>query len=233
MRVLVAGATGFIGSHLIDALLAAGYEVTAAARNAERLTAQFAGITAISMDFTRSLQSADWQGHLDNVDVVINAVGIIAESGAQRFDTLHIEFPRMLFKVCELAGVKRIIQISALGAEADAVSHYHLSKHSADNYLRSLDIESVIVKPSLVFGARGKSTEFFRALAAQPLQVLLAHGDQQVQPIYIDDFVAMLVRLAGAQADAGDREAARATVTRVIERDAGNIAARALARQLR
>lgn len=195
MRVLVTGASGFIGSHLVEALLLNNHEVTAVARNTDALAARFGAARFINMDFTKPLQPEDWQLHLRGVDVVINTVGIITEAGSQRFDTLHIEFPRLLFKACELAGVKRAIQISALGAASTATSRYHLSKHTADSELRSLAIESVIVKPSLVFGVRGKSTEFFRALAAQPVQVLIDHGNQQVQPIYIDDLVAILVRL--------------------------------------
>src|SRR5688572_30511387 len=159
MRVLVSGATGFIGSHLIDALLANGHEVIAAARNTHKLADRFMGVTVIELDFTAPLQPKDLQAHLVNVDVVINTVGIIAETTTQSFRMLHGEFPRILFKACELAGVKRVIHISALGAEVDAKSRYHASKYIADSYLRTLNIQSVIVKPSLVFGARGKSTE--------------------------------------------------------------------------
>jgi uncharacterized protein YbjT (DUF2867 family) len=151
------------------------------------------------MDFSRPLEPEAWLVHLREVDVVINTVGIIAEAGTQTFNTLHIEFPRMLFKACELAGVRRIIQISALGAEAGASSHYHLSKHAADTFLLGLNVEKVIVKPSLVFGAGGKSTIFFRAMAAQPVQMLIDHGKQPVQPIHIDDMVAALVRLTFAE----------------------------------
>src|SRR5688572_18509953 len=113
MRVLVTGATGFIGSHLVEALLEKGCEVVACARNTEAVTAKFPNVTAVKMDFSRPLEPEEWLAHLRNVNVVINTVGIIAEAGAQTFNTLHIEFPRMLFRACELAGVQRVIQISA------------------------------------------------------------------------------------------------------------------------
>ncbi len=195
MRVLITGATGFIGGHLVDALLTSGYEVTAVSRELLELTARFPRARSIGLDVTAHLHPEDWQAHLLDIDVVINAVGIIAETRTQSFEILHYEFPRVLFKACELAGVKRVIQISALGAEANAASRYHASKYDADSYLRALNVRSVIVKPSLVFGAQGKSTEFFRALAAQPVQFLIGQGNQMVQPIHIDDLVAMLVRL--------------------------------------
>lgn len=199
MRVLVTGATGFIGSHLIEALLERGFQVSGCTRNTDVLTARFPAVAAIQMDFAQPPTIKQWVEHLADVQVVINTVGIIAETGTQTFDALHVEFPRTLFEACASAGVGRVIQLSALGAEPNAATDYFRSKHAADVHLRSLAIEKIIVKPSLVFGAGGKSMEFFSALAAQPIQVLMNHGNQAVQPIHIDDLVAALVILTAQQ----------------------------------
>src|SRR5690606_37547578 len=129
-------------------------------------------------------------------EIGVITVGILAEHGKQTFTQLHVEFPRNRFLGGDRAGVRRLIHISALGAEANAVSKYHRSKYQADTYLRSLDLEYVIVKPSFVYGPNGKSTAFFRALAAQPVQVLVERGRQLVQPIHVDDLCMALACLA-------------------------------------
>ncbi len=68
----------------------------------------------------------DWLALLQNIEVVIKCVGIIAESKGQSFQILHVQVPIALFKAAEQAGVKKIIQISALGADETAQSAYHL-----------------------------------------------------------------------------------------------------------
>jgi uncharacterized protein YbjT (DUF2867 family) len=128
-----------------------------------------------------------WFPRLRNIDAVINCVGIIREQGRQTFEALHTKTPRALFKACKMAGVKKVIQISALGADASAFSEYHLSKKAADDCLASLHIDWTILMPSIVYGQGAKSMEFFKALAALPFTPLVDKGDQPIQPIHIDD----------------------------------------------
>jgi uncharacterized protein YbjT (DUF2867 family) len=151
------------------------------------------------MDFTHPLADR-WARELAGVDVVINAVGIIRESPAQSFDALHTRGPAALFEAASAAGVRRIIQISALGAEAGAVSRYHQSKHAADRVLMASDVDWVVVQPSLVYGQGGNSAALFGTLATLPVIPLPGDGLQQVQPVHLDDLAAVIVRLAEDQA---------------------------------
>ncbi|MBL0729258.1 NAD(P)H-binding protein [Piscinibacter sp. HJYY11] len=193
MKVLLTGATGFIGRHLAIALAQAGHEVVAAVRTPGRalpgVRAQIAG------DFTRDQQPADWQGRLTGIDVVVNTVGILREHGAQRFDTLHEAAPIALFRACVAAGVRRVVQLSALGADTHARSRYHLSKKAADDTLLALPLQASVVQPSLVYGPGGASARLFNLLASLPVLMLPGKGSQQVQPIHIDDLVQALVKL--------------------------------------
>lgn len=193
MRVLLTGATGFIGRHLAPALAQAGHEVVAVVR---RPAAALPGVSGqVEGDFTRDLQPADWQPRLQGIDVVVNAVGILREHGTQRFGTLHEAGPIALFRACAASGVRRVVQISALGADTHATSRYHLSKKAADDALLALPLQASIVQPSLVYGPGGASARLFNLLASLPRLVLPGPGLQRVQPIHVDDAVQALVAL--------------------------------------
>jgi uncharacterized protein YbjT (DUF2867 family) len=191
--VLVLGASGFIGAHAASALRAAGHEVVLGVRD----PANFPGERCVAVDFERDHRPEDWLPRLQGIDCVINAVGILRERGAQTFVALHERAPQALFSACAACRV-RVVQVSALGADASARSRYHRSKKRADDYLATLGMEWVIVQPSLVFGAGGASARLFCTLAALPLIPLPGGGGQRLQPIHVDDVAAALVQLAGA-----------------------------------
>ena len=198
MIVMIVGASGFIGGRLAQAFGAAGHEVICAGRSAgARLPAGCS--RAAHIDYTAPSAPA-WQPLLAGVDVLVNAVGILRESGAQTFDNLHVLGPRALFTAAALASVRRVIQISALGAEAGAIARYHGSKYQADRFLMELPLDWAIVQPSLVYGAGGGSARMFDAQASLPLVPLPGSGDQRVQPVHIDDLVEAVMRLAESPA---------------------------------
>lgn len=160
---------------------------------------------AVAADLAADLEPSDWHPRLAGVDVVINAVGILRESGRQRFATLHTAGPRALFAACADSGVRRVVQISALGADAGARSRFHLSKKAADDFLLALPLSAVVVQPSLVYGPGGSSARLFTLLASLPLIPLPGDGGQAVQPIHVDDAVAAIVVLALGRGFAGER----------------------------
>lgn len=181
MNVLLTGASGFIGRSIATALTAAGHRVTPAARGN-------------GIDFRRMLSPSDWQVHLAGIDAVINCVGIIGESGSQRFAPLHTLAPSALFRACAQAGIRRVLQISALGADETAFSAYHLSKRAADDCLRSLDLDWFVLRPSLIYGRGGKSARLFMRLAALPRIPVIGDGQQAIQPVHIGDVVTTVMR---------------------------------------
>jgi uncharacterized protein YbjT (DUF2867 family) len=181
MKILLTGATGFIGRNIATALVADGHQVQPASRQS-------------GVDFRRMLDPQDWKSHLTGVDAVINAVGIISEQHGQRFESLHTRAPCALFHACLDAGIRRVIQISALGADEASVSRYHQSKRAADDELRRLDLDWFVLRPSLVYGRSGASTALFMRLAALPLIPVIGDGTQALQPVHVSDLVATVLR---------------------------------------
>ena len=205
MKILIAGATGLIGGRLRARLRAAGHDLLLAGRRPpQRLHNQESWL---ELDFASAPASSDWSERLRGVDVAVNAVGIFRESRGQTFDALHRRGPVALFEACARAGVRRVVQVSALGADAEAASRFHLSKRDADDVLLQLPIESVIAQPSLVFAVDGASSRLFLQIASLPILPLPGGGAQRVQPIHVDDLTAALAALVEAAHVQRDRVA--------------------------
>lgn len=180
MNILLTGASGFIGQNLSAVLKAAGHHVIPISRRH-------------GTDFA-ALQTAErWVPRLRDVDAVINAVGIIGETGNQRFKVLHAVAPMALFDACRDAGVKRVIQISSLGADDSAFCPYNLTKKAADDHLRQLDLDWFVLRPALIYGRGGTSAEIFMRLARFPLLPVIGDGRQLLQPVHIGDVVATVM----------------------------------------
>lgn len=194
MRILLTGASGFIGRHLQAALLAEGHHLVCTTR--APLKQADARLAYLHADFTRDTDKSIWLARLRGIDAVINAVGIFRESGRQNFAALHTQTPCALFAACaESDSVKLVIQLSALGADEGAETAYHLSKKTADDYLAALPLRAFIVQPSLVYGKDGASARIFKTLASLPFSVRFGNAPQLVQPVHIDDVAAAITSL--------------------------------------
>jgi uncharacterized protein YbjT (DUF2867 family) len=193
MRVLVLGADGLIGRAVCDALQAAGHRAVRGVR--PRQGSGGAGVDHVEVDFAQDTHLADWRPRMQGIDAVVNAVGIFAEHGAQSFRRIHAQTPRALFAACREAGITRVVQVSALGADEHASSRFHRSKRAGDAALRAMVPTGTVLQPSLVFGAAGASSRMLMLLAWLPLAVLPGSGVQRIQPIHVDDLAALVVRL--------------------------------------
>lgn len=131
MRILIAGASGFIGSALGQTLSAAGHQVLRGVRRPQ-------AADEVAIDFSRP-DPAAWQQALRGCDAAINAIGILREQGEQTFSALHTRGPQDFFSACVAAGVRRVVQISAQGADRGEAP-FLASKRAADDFLRDLPL---------------------------------------------------------------------------------------------
>ncbi|WP_175965104.1 SDR family oxidoreductase [Burkholderia sp. BCC0322] len=192
MTVFVCGANGFIGRALCAQLEAGGHRVLRGVRHA-------LGPSDVGIDFAQDVDPDTWLARLEGVDVVINAVGILADRRGATLDAVHRAAPCALFTACCRAGVRRVIQISALGVERGD-TRYFASKYAADRFLQTLPIDFRIVRPALVYGTAGASARLFRMLASLPVQVLPAGGHQRLRPVHVDDLAEVVARCVDAPA---------------------------------
>ncbi|RZI84697.1 MAG: NAD-dependent epimerase/dehydratase family protein [Rubrivivax sp.] len=205
MNILLCGASGFIGAHLAKALQTRGHVLRLGVRDPQRHAAEQPDLDWVQVDFARDTTPDVWTARLRGIDVVINAVGILREEPGQSFEDLHVRGPSALFEACARSGIRRVIQISALGADEQAETAYHLSKKAADDCLLQLPVNGVVLQPSLVYGPQGASTRLFTTLATLPIMALPGGGGQLVQPVHIDDLTEAVVRLVGNHEHAGER----------------------------
>lgn len=196
MNILITGASGFIASSIVTELLHAHHTVTCCVRDVSYTQKIVPTATVIPCDFINDQSSALWVERLKNIDAVINCVGILSHPNNKVLWAIHYETPKALFDACVSVGIKKIIQISALGIEESDVA-YAASKKAADDYLLSLPIHSVILRPSLVYG-RGSygGSSLFRGLCGLPgVTPVVDKGMQQFQPIHVEDLSKAVVTL--------------------------------------
>ncbi len=145
--------------------------------------------SAVPIAFGDAVHAPQWLPYLAGVDLVINTIGIFRQGARHDFETIHVRAPLALFRAARQAGVRGVVQFSALGADAHAQTAYHRTKRRADDGLRALGLPAAIVQPSLVYGPGGASARLFDGLAALPCVALPGAGRQMIQPVHVDDVV--------------------------------------------
>jgi uncharacterized protein YbjT (DUF2867 family) len=189
VKVIVTGATGFIGPSVANAIVDAGHEVRVLERKAGSWSkAHIRCHEAVQGDMTdpESLKRA-----VAGRDVVVHLVAI-RQGRKEEFQRIMIQGTRSLIGMAKEAGVRRFVLMSALGAseETKDLVPYYNAKWTQDQDLRASGLEHVIFRPSFVFSGEGGILPTFRKLAHAPVTPIIGEGTQKIQPIWIDDLAA-------------------------------------------
>ena len=208
-HVLVLGGTGFVGSHVCEKLCRAGYRVSVAtrkARNASHIQ-HLPTLTVLELDIHNEVALTQ---AMQGVDAVVNLVAILHGSPAA-FERVHVELPQKIGRACVKNGVKRLVHISALGANAEYTetppSNYLRSKSRGEQALQNImgqpqsGTQLVVLRPSVIFGAQDQFLNVFAKLQRVFPVMPLACATAKFQPVWVEDVALAVVRclqLSGA-----------------------------------
>jgi NADH dehydrogenase len=195
-KLLVLGATGFLGMSVCEKLVeragAADGRVRVAARHVARARhLQLLPIVEIARADVHDDARLDWL--LRDTDAVVNLVGILHGSEAE-FERVHVRLLERVAAACERAGVRRIVHVSALGAASDAPSRYLRSKARGEAVLRASGLDWTILRPSVVFGERDRFLNSVSTLQAVLPVLPLGSSDARFQPVWVEDVARAVAR---------------------------------------
>lgn len=205
--VTIFGGSGFVGAQVARAMARRGWRVRVAVRKPAlayelRMAGDVGQVQLTLCDINNKEQVA---AAMAGADVAINLVGILYETGGRKFDALHVAGAFNIAEAAAAAGVKQLVQVSAIGADANADADYARTKGEAEIVVRQLFPSAVIVRPSIIFGKEDKFLNRFGSMAvSSPALPLIGGGETRIQPVAISDVAEAIARCATQLETAGE-----------------------------
>jgi uncharacterized protein YbjT (DUF2867 family) len=200
--VTVFGGTGFLGRVIVRHLTEAGMRVRIAARNPHRFTP--GGLNgriekhAVDIRDETSVAAA-----VAGATAVVNAVGLYVESRGLTFDAVHVDGAARVARLARETGASRIIHISGIGADPASPSRYVAARGRGEAAVRAATANSIILRPSVLFGPGDAFVSTLAALTRLPVIPLFGDGSTRLQPVHVDDVAAAVARVMTRQKTAG------------------------------
>jgi NADH dehydrogenase len=204
--VTVFGGSGFLGRHAVRALARDGWRVRAAVRRPD-LAGHLQPMGAVgqiqpvqaNLRYPDSVRRA-----VEGARAVVNLVGILAKTGAQTFDAVHLAGARTVASAARAAGAETMVHVSALGADRRAKSSYARTKAAGEAAVLQEVSGAVILRPSLVFGPEDELFNRFAAMAGySPFLPLIGGGRTKLQPVYAGDVGAAIAAVCAGKGKPG------------------------------
>lgn len=194
MKVFLTGGTGFVGGAIAAVLRRRGHAIRALVRD----PAAAAGLDALGAELVPGDVTRP-DGVLDGArgcEAAIHLVGIIREKGPYTFEAVHVRGTENVLEAARRAGVRKFVQMSALGAKPDGTA-YQRTKHEAEGRVRRAGLPHVIVRPSLIVGRASPVVRMWvRMVRWSPVVPVLGDGQYRLQLVAVEDVAEAFVRAA-------------------------------------
>ncbi|HEU5071926.1 MAG TPA: complex I NDUFA9 subunit family protein [Verrucomicrobiae bacterium] len=205
MKILVTGATGFVGREIVRQLHAASHRVRVLVRDPQgRSARELIPAFAAESHAGNVLVAASLPGAATSCDAIIHLVGLISEFGEQTFENVHRHATQNLLAEAQRAGVRRWIHMSALGTRPNARSRYHQTKWAAEEAVRASGLDWTIFRPSLIYGpGDGFVNLFARISRRSPVLPVMGSGQNLFQPVSVAEVARCFVGALNEPASVG------------------------------
>ncbi len=207
---VVFGGSGFVGRNVVRELARRGWRVRVAVRRPHLagFLRPMGAVGQVQLKQANIRHRPSVEEALTGADAVVNAVGLLFQTGAQRFDTVQAGGAAAIASLAAKAGIENAVHISAIGADPESDSLYARSKAESERSIREMLPSATILRPSVVFGPEDDFFNKFASIASvappfAPLP-LIGGGETKFQPVYVDD-VADVVCEALEQPEAKGR----------------------------
>lgn len=189
MNILIIGGNGFIGRHIAAKCVADGHRAILGVRHADQPSQN---VDYVECDMKADTDAATWFSRLNNIDCVINTVGLL-HAGAAELQAVHVDAPAALAAACS-ALKKPFLHVSLLGLRHAADTDYFQSKRRGEDAVRAAHSGAIIVRPSLVFGRDSPATQWLLLQSYLPV-LCLPRETKNIAPIHVDDLAALCLSL--------------------------------------
>lgn len=203
--VTIFGGSGFVGRHLVRALAKRGWRIRVAVRRPDLAGhLQPLGVVGQIQPVQANLRFPDSVARAaEGSTAIVNLVGILYQSGAQRFDAVQAEGADAVAKTAREEGA-RLVQMSAIGADKDSASDYGRTKALGEAAARAEKPDAVIIRPSIIFGPEDDFFNRFASLARiSPFLPLIGGGETKFQPVFVGDVAEAIAKAVDGQARSG------------------------------
>lgn len=187
--VTIYGGSGFVGRYVARRLARSGWRIRVAVRrpNEAMFVRPYGTVGQVEPVFCNIRNDDSVRAVMTGADAVVNCVGILAESGDNRFDAVQADGAERIARIAADEGVVGMVQISAIGADENSESAYARTKALGEaGVLRHMP-EAVILRPSIIFGTEDEFFNRFAAMARFGPILPIAGANTRFQPVYVDD----------------------------------------------
>lgn len=203
--VTIYGGSGFVGRYIARRMAKEGWRVRVAVRNPnEALFVKPYGVVGqVEPVFCNIRDDASVAAVMNGADAVVNCVGILAETGKNTFDAVQADGAERVARIASEAGVAKLVQISAIGADTESESEYSRTKGEGEAAVVAAFPGAVILRPSIIFGTEDGFFNRFAGMTRFGPVLPVVGADTQFQPVWVDDVAQAAVASITKDVEAG------------------------------